>query len=294
MTVAKLVLVHALSPIHCGTGQAINGIELPIAREKATRIPLIPGSSLKGVLRAAGPSANNKLHLTAFGPETANASDFAGALQFSDVRLTVLPVRSLRGTFAWATSPYLLTRLFRDAREANVALPPLPRAPAGDEAAHVAEGSTVLIDNDKLILEEFDFRATRDATLTKLGSWLAEQVLGKDDPACKAFAERIVLLSDGVMSQLMESGMEITTRVRIKTDTKTVADGALWTEEALPVESVLSGLLAATPFKASDAKPSALFDHVASLCANAMQIGGNASVGRGLCRVQFLGGSNVP
>ncbi len=293
MTVAKLVLVHALSPIHCGTGQAINGIELPIAREKATRIPLIPGSSLKGVLRAAGSSAD-KLHLTAFGPETANAADFAGALQFSDVRLTLLPVRSLRGTFAWATSPYLLTRLARDAREANVALPALPRSPAGDDAALVAEGSSVLVEQNSLVLEEFDFRATPDAALTKLGSWLAEQVLGKEDAARNAFAQRIVLLPDSVMSQLMESGMEITTRIRIKAETKTVADGALWTEEALPVESVLSGLLAATPVKASDANPGALFKHVATLGANAIQVGGNASVGRGLCRVQLLGGPNVP
>jgi CRISPR-associated protein Cmr4 len=158
----------------------------------------------------------------------------------------------------------------------------------------VAEGSSVLVDNNTLILEEFDFHATPDAALSKLGSWLAEQVLGKDDPARNAFAQRIVLLPDSVMSQLMESGMEITTRVRIKADTKTVAEGALWTEEALPVESVLSGLLAATPVNARDNKPGALFEHVAKLSTNAMQVGGNASVGRGLCRVQLLGGLNVP
>lgn len=294
MTVAKLVLVHALSPIHCGTGQAINGIELPIAREKATRIPLIPGSSLKGVLRAAVPSsADNPLHLTAFGPETTNAADFAGALQFSDVRLTVLPVRSLRGTFAWATSPYLLTRLARDARETNVALPKLPPSPPNDESALVADNSSVLVDKENLFLEEFDFRAATNTALTELGTWLAKHVLGKDDPACSEFARRIVLLPDGVMTHLLESGMEITTRVRIKADTKTVADGALWTEEALPVESVLCGLIAATPVKAREGKPSTLFDHVAKLSATALQIGGNASVGRGLCRLRLLEAGNV-
>ncbi len=36
---ARLLLLHALSPIHCGTGQSVSGIDLPIAREKATNIP---------------------------------------------------------------------------------------------------------------------------------------------------------------------------------------------------------------------------------------------------------------
>ncbi|RMD58772.1 type III-B CRISPR module RAMP protein Cmr4, partial [Candidatus Parcubacteria bacterium] len=48
---AKLMFLHALSPLHAGTGQGVGAIDLPIAREKGTEIPIVPGSSLKGVLR---------------------------------------------------------------------------------------------------------------------------------------------------------------------------------------------------------------------------------------------------
>ncbi|MCS7269380.1 MAG: RAMP superfamily CRISPR-associated protein, partial [Geminicoccaceae bacterium] len=44
-------LLHALSPLHAGTGQAAGIVDLPIARMKATGIPFVPGSSIKGVLR---------------------------------------------------------------------------------------------------------------------------------------------------------------------------------------------------------------------------------------------------
>ena len=47
-----LSFVHALSPLHAGTGQGAGIIDLPIAREKATGLPYLPGSSLKGTLRA--------------------------------------------------------------------------------------------------------------------------------------------------------------------------------------------------------------------------------------------------
>ena len=47
----KLLFLQAISPLHAGTGQGVGAIDLPIAREKATDIPMVPGSTLKGVLR---------------------------------------------------------------------------------------------------------------------------------------------------------------------------------------------------------------------------------------------------
>ena len=44
-------LLQAVSPLHAGTGQSADIIDLPIARMKSTGIPFVPGSSLKGVLR---------------------------------------------------------------------------------------------------------------------------------------------------------------------------------------------------------------------------------------------------
>ena len=38
---ARLLFVHALSPLHAGTGQGIGAIDLPIAREKATTFAMV-------------------------------------------------------------------------------------------------------------------------------------------------------------------------------------------------------------------------------------------------------------
>ena len=47
----RIFHLHALSALHVGTGQSIGAIDLPIARSRATNLPLVPGSALKGVLR---------------------------------------------------------------------------------------------------------------------------------------------------------------------------------------------------------------------------------------------------
>ena len=103
---ARLSFVHALSPLHAGVGQGVGIIDLPTAREKATGLPFLPGSSLKGALRARCTDKDecNKV----FGPEPSNIDsneNQASAVQFSDQRLLLLPIRSLAGTFAWVHLP---------------------------------------------------------------------------------------------------------------------------------------------------------------------------------------------
>jgi CRISPR-associated protein Cmr4 len=285
----RLLLVHALSPVHCGTGQAIGGIDLPIAREKPTGIPLIPGSSVKGVLQAAKPT-DEDLHRAVFGPLTENASDNAGSVQFSDANLAFLPVRSLRGTFAWVTSPYILRRLTRDARECGIDLGALPPEPREEKTALVTGDRLTEKDQIQMIFEDLDFTARRDDTLRKLAGALAERLF--DEPDRAHFVERSCVVHDDVMSLLLQTSTEITTRIRLDPDKKTVAEGQLWTEEALPVESVLAGLVVATPVKQKKTgltpKAEVLFDYVTSLAhAGAVQLGGKASVGRGLCRIRL-------
>ncbi|WNZ62075.1 type III-B CRISPR module-associated Cmr3 family protein [Myxococcus sp. MxC21-1] len=71
-------LLHALSPLHVGTGQSVGVIDLPLARLKATGIPFVPGSSLKGVLRELRRPREETgdargLHDAVFGPRRAKA-----------------------------------------------------------------------------------------------------------------------------------------------------------------------------------------------------------------------------
>lgn len=47
----RIFHLQNLSALHLGTGQGVGVVDLPIARAKATNLPIIPGSSLKGVMR---------------------------------------------------------------------------------------------------------------------------------------------------------------------------------------------------------------------------------------------------
>ena len=46
---ASLVLLHAYTPLHSGAGQGVESIDLPIARERATRLPVVPGYQHQGL-----------------------------------------------------------------------------------------------------------------------------------------------------------------------------------------------------------------------------------------------------
>lgn len=288
---AHLLLVHALSPVHCGTGQAISGIDLPIARERPTGTPLIPGSTLKGVLRAhPGGSEESKkdMHLKVFGPETENAGDYAGAVQFADAHVVFLPIRSVRGTFAWVTSPHLLRRLARDLCECSLEWTMPSALPEDNEAFVTADRLIVKIDNkERVVFEDFDFNAKTSPELKKLAKAVGEALYGegeKDD--VQHFVDRACVVGDDVMRVLVRVGMEVMARNRINDETKTVEQGALWTEEALPTETILSGLVLATPVRREN--PKELIEHVKGLCSRPLQLGGKASIGRGMCRVEVI------
>ena len=121
-TISRLLFLHAQTPVHPGTGTALDVIDLPVQRERHTRWPTVPGSSLKGILRAvcrAGSDGTDDLWLAAFGPETIDADKHAGALAVTDARVLAFPVRSLCGVFAWVTCPAVLGRLRRDVQLAG-------------------------------------------------------------------------------------------------------------------------------------------------------------------------------
>ena len=296
---ARLLFVHALSPLHAGTGQGVGVIDLPIAREKATNLPYLPGSSLKGTLRDT-PSAQvtDDMRAKIFGPDGVNvkSEEYAGSVQFSDQRLLLLPVRSLIGTFAWVTSPYILLRLLRDAK--GVELTSLPESvpkPATIEHSVVARNDGLVGDGGKVYLEDLDLPLDPDAAKREMAAawaeWLGQQIFGGDGADETAWrdmlAARFCIVHDDALSFLLETATEITARIKLLEDTKTVKDGALWYEEALPTESILYGLVVATPVRKFNLDQATIFNALGSLMTGSAQFGGKATVGRGLCRMQM-------
>lgn len=289
---AKLMLIQALSPIHAGTGQGVGVIDQPIAREKATDIPFLPGSTLKGVFRdACKPIPDTKeskeIRENIFGPDKDNADSHAGAATFTDARLLLLPVRSLKGVFAWVTSPLLLKRLLRDAGNASEIKLPTASFTLGENDCLISNASALNMKDDKVILEDLDLASKPLKEIDEWAVWLADALYGKGSEWHTTMQERLCIISDDNLSFLLETATEITARIRLEEQSKTVAQGALWYEEALPVETVLVSMVVAVNNTRTD--PKKVFEKVESLAKNTLQFGGNATVGRGLCKANLIG-----
>lgn len=279
--------LHALSALHVGVGQAVGTIDLPIARAKATNLPLVPGSALKGVLRDEFADHGDQALL--FGPASIDGADsaHAGALAFGDAHLLLLPVRSLAGIMAWATCPFVLTRYAADRRRAgHPNTPNVPTVAAGKVA--LPQSHDLAISPGKAVFEDLDLSidaGKADAWGKHLAAMLFTEAQDRE-----GFEKHFAILSDADFGFLADTATEVRARIRIHDETGTVAKGALWYEENLPAEAVLWGVLGIGPGR----KPACSADDVHTKFRAGLgheklvQIGGKATIGRGL--VRFIAG----
>ena len=295
----RLLTVHCLSPLHCGSGQGVAGIDLPVIRERHTGWPLIPGSSMKGVLRDAFRSqkvggdadkanADGKT-IALFGPEPRGAEGELGlgALVLGDAVLLAFPVRSLVGVFAWCTCPMALSRI--------------GRLPGGEELARLELPSVVdddilcdesLIAHDKKVILE-------DHALTQKN--LPEGFIDYLKPLWTSSAQpmlikHIAIISDTLFSWFAKHATQVEARIALDPATKTVNDGQLFYEETVPPETVFMAPIAAENARHIKAdktlgQAEAALDALKDLTdGKTLQFGGKATIGRGQCALRLSGG----
>ncbi|OBX80522.1 type III-B CRISPR module RAMP protein Cmr4 [Faucicola atlantae] len=282
----RIFHLQNLSALHIGTGQGVGVVDLPIARAKATNLPIVAGSALKGVLRdelKEQKHLDDKAIKTLFGPFDQVEPAHAGAIAFGDANLLILPIRSFAGTVAFATCPFILRQYKRDLG-LELKVPNLT-----ENKAFITDESALLIDN-KIGLEDLDIVANKDSDTETWATQIAEQLypdntLGYQEWR-KEFTKRFVVLPDSIFSFLADTATEIRTRIRIDRTTRVVQQGALWTEENLPADSVLWGVIGVSQSRDKNNKKSA--EELANLLPTeeiSLQLGGKHTVGRGLCRL---------
>jgi CRISPR-associated protein Cmr4 len=316
----KLLFLYCESLVHPGAGSGTGAIDLPIQRERVTNWPIIQSSGLKGSMRdhyEAECSDVDKL-FTVFGPDPlktdsngnrGNPADNSGAISFSDASVLLFPVRSLKGTFAYLTCPLALARLRRSLQAVpnlGTALPvEVQNISASDRTQIflpelVADGdnttdSLLVITGGKVVIEESVFTVQRSAGVGKLAEWLGNLWTNGGRQAVDApwleLARRIAVVSDEVFKDFVEFSTEVLTRNKIDDDKGTVIEGALWTEECLPRETLLySVFLACKPRRAlasfSDAGKVAEFISQTH-APKRIWYGGDITTGRGLLRTFF-------
>jgi CRISPR-associated protein Cmr4 len=286
-------LLKVLTPLHIGAGQGLGHVDLPIVREAHTNFPYIPGTSLKGALRnleinqvarARGekPSqveerlTKNKfdqkeediLRLAKiFGVAGEGAEEGkevgAGKVLFSDAFIVLFPVKSAKGVFSLTTCPYVINRFFEllgiDQRVKDV--------PEGKVKVLSTKDHRNLISN-KLLLEEFVFEAEESEELKKfveiVGTFVGEN-----------HKQRIVCVNDTDFMDFVSNYTEVQTHIKIDLDTGTVKEGALWTEEYVPAESIFAFSLVF--LEDLDFTPPTTF-----------HLGGDITTGKGFVKVQRL------
>jgi len=287
-------LLKVLTPLHIGAGQGLGHVDLPIVREAHTNFPYIPGTSLKGALRnleinqvarARGekPSqveerlTKNKfdqkeediLRLAKIfgvaGEGTEEGKEVgAGKVLFSDAFIVLFPVKSAKGIFSLTTCPYVINRFFEllgiDQRVKDV--------PEGKVKVLNTNGHKNLINNNKLLLEEFVFEVEESEELKKfvelVGTFVGEEK-----------KQRVVCVNDTDFMDFVSNYTEVQTHIKINLDTGTVEEGALWTEEYVPAESVFAFSLVF--LEELDFTPPTTF-----------HLGGDITTGKGFVKVQRL------
>ena len=307
---AKPLFLIVETPLHAGSGSDLGIVDLPIQREKHTDYPKIEASGLKGSIREIFDAQASKDEIKlVFGPETGDLH--AGALGFTDARLLLFPVKSVKGVFAWVTCPAVLERFKHDLSICQPCIKFVNNIP---DANTVPNNSGLTVKNEgndkKIVLEEYTFTVKPDDKCDAVAKWIAENILPSDDLSYDYWRKKvkrdIVVLSDDDFRDFVTLSTEVIARTQIDSEKGTVASGALWYEEYLPTDSILYSLALTTPLFVDKAKKKGTDFEITNEVPNKnlkeaekvmeffvgglpkiIQIGGNATVGKGIVRRHF-------
>jgi len=266
---ADIVLIRTLTNVHVGVGSSGGIVDLPVQRDELG-FPCIYSSSIKGALKTSllqafiGKHKNYAVARNAvsalLGPDPEEGESFESSVAVLDAYLLAAPVRSLRGVYAYVTSPILLRKFLERAdlcsklgRRVNEqdgnnftsvrllkAVEKLAKRAENisrDEAICVGDCKRVVMDQPealrgKVLLSE-EFLLNIDSKAESMGQevnllYLLE-VFRLDRP--------LLVLNDDTAREVINRSLVRLARIRLRREKKTVEAGP-WTEEYVPVNTV--------------------------------------------------------
>lgn len=321
---ALIMYIYAETPIHAGSGATLGVVDLPIQRERHTGFPIIQGSSLKGVLRNSlkGVKDNALSNKCKICPIKENdivkeacricgdifgTEEGIGGVSITDAKILAFPVRTLKGVFGWITCPLVLSRYKRDLSlvkggDINWNIPNF-----NSEEAIISKDSNLKEDN-YVYIEELQLKCVENEIVSTIAKEISEAL--PDDNIYKEIKEKLkkdlVIVSNDVFRDLINLTTEIVTRIRIDPLKGIVKEGALWTEEYLPTDTILYSLIlipSARTLNLDDLNEK-LRNEIESLKNYAekivklfkilydgriLQIGGDETIGKGFVRLKIRG-----
>lgn len=289
-----LIGLRTLTSLHAGVMGGSHVLDRPIHRDIHSNWPKISSNAIKGALREDGRFLKSSASRNqVFGEEDHTPADDserrigkAGLLSFTDARLLLFPVRSAQGIWAWVTCPAALHRFHEEVALAGwptgIDKNPVSQAllnAIGNQAVYAGKDLLMKVDSEHLLLYRHPFKIDPRLSTEQIDTWKASLPLlaALDD-----LAERLVILSDenfGAMTQLYT---ETSTRNKINDETFSTGGGTLFSEEHLPANALLYALAFSMPDKTHLELTSLL-----NLSSKSIQLGGNASLGRGRCAINW-------
>ncbi|MFA6929696.1 MAG: type III-B CRISPR module RAMP protein Cmr4 [Lentisphaeria bacterium] len=280
----KVMSIFTRTPMHVGAGSSVGAVDQPIIRERHTGFPIIPGSSLKGVLAALWTDEANRNDKkqriensdleVLFGSDGDDKKAKAGKLLVGEGKIFAFPVRSAKNAFAWCTCPLVLARAKRD-----IGLDVPASALAVTEADHCLAPASMTI-KDKVILEEYCLQNTGniDEVLTKTLQGIADDAAWQEE-----LLNHLVVLSDEMFSYFVENACEIAQHVRIDAGSGTAVSGGLFNQVNVPAETMFYSILHQTQDGLSEKVSAKLAEQ-----DDVLQIGADAGAGLGWSSVKLL------
>ena len=291
-----LIGIYTLTPLHMGTGQATAAVDLPVARESHTGLPVIPATGIKGRARDGFEEALGKKNTVVrdlFGPdlEAAGGADGqagrAGGLVFSEAQLVALPLRSLNLPLAWCTSRMVLERLAR-----NLEAFGCRKLLAIHDMVQVLDPEKLYVSRkiaaEIFTVEDMAFTSGEvDAgrgDVIQLAKQLATLLPGaaEQDGTVHRFVESLVIVPDLEFQRLVERGLPVQARIKLKDD-KT--NDNLWYEESVAPDTLFASFVLNRPGSGRD-MVAEFVEQVRSRREpdlGVVQLGGNETVGNGWC-----------
>lgn len=284
----RLCVLYAIAPIHAGSGSSTGAVDLPIQRERHTGWPQVQASGVKGAFRdhclrywAHKDALQKAEELTnrIFGAATGGSVDGgqAGAVAFSDAKLLAFPVRSTAAPFVWVICPTLLRRLARD----------LALVPHEDTS-----GLDLTCAGDTFIpvIGEFDNQLVLEDLCLTQGPGDTDKIKAVFQKLAPT-VDRLVAISDEFFSFLVETATDVQAQIKIDERTGITQDGSLRYEELLPPDTVLYVLnfFGAERIDKGGWQITAVRDGVIQAVDTHLQIGGDLTLGRGICQVTWIG-----
>ena len=296
---SKILTIFTRTPLHIGCGSSVGAVDQPVVRERHTSYPVIPGSSIKGVLAdlwmeegkdvrknvKAGKNGEEVEYIRIkegdayklFGNNESgeNAEARSGKLLIGEGKILAFPVRSAGGGYAWMTCPLVLKRFKLDAREDFE----IPEKVSDSEVVLTSKSVLLVGESDEVVFESFPFSKKGDCEADSVALKLADYVA----PGM-IFAEvinRLAIVSDTVFAYFVTNMCEIANHNRIDDCTGVVATGALFSQENVPSETLFY-----SPLMADKEYLKIVDDKLGSKDVGwQLQIGADATTGLGQCTV---------